>query len=675
MSVTVLYNGSRKKVDLTSPHMPVHAILSAALDKFGLDANSKAWGLKSTRARKVLDDAAPFAHTGLSKNTEIELFQKTAKEAAAGREVRVAVAVADGGPAFSLPAAVVDAGSTLAQLVEGWAAAGLIAADAARRGPVVRVLRDKYDGAQLETTTLGGLGFGGASVRITLELNGLPGPEMPRAPAGPPVAAAPAAAALAAAPAAAAEPPRAAEVPRAAVQREVVGLASQFFGAPPPEPRSADVVMADDSREPPEKKHQPEPSSAMDVEAPTTAQANFSAGQAPAAAASREEEAARRHAAVEAAISQISCHAAAAQCARTICKYFDAILANPRDVKYRAIKRGNAAFQSRVAAVSGGEPLLAAVGFEAAMRVGEEWLELTPKGGQMDLLRASRAQLEAVCAWPPPVAALEWDPCKGFITSLARKPQGIDEAQSDTHRKLAKLRAAAAKLEGEVVSPPRQLRLTLRGQAPSAAASAADVAAAEDRSDLGLVSKAAARQAAERRKAEDAPLTTSAMREVAKLEQAAVYAAAVVRVECTGGVVLHAHFHAREQAADVYEAVRGVLSDPSRKFELYMAPPKRTVADDATTLRDAGLVPAASLHLKWAAADAPQEPKDFLNESALALLFDTGAAEAATEYPSSQRVVPKRPDEAANAPAPSAARPGARPASGAPKKPFGWLKI
>lgn len=151
-AVFVRYEGRREQIRVDSRHTPVHAIVGEACRRFGVTG---AFALRSARARKGaanVDSAAAWAHCGLSNNADVDLVRVEAKTGT------VRVACNADGRTLTTNA---DSSLSLADLVRPWLP------DGAR--PVVRILRERFEGAAL-ATSLGSLGYGaGSSVRIVLE--------------------------------------------------------------------------------------------------------------------------------------------------------------------------------------------------------------------------------------------------------------------------------------------------------------------------------------------------------------------------------------------------------------------------------------------------------------------------------------------------------------------------
>lgn len=153
-TVFVRYEGRREQIRVESRHTPVHAIVGEACRRFGVTG---AFALRSARARKGaanVDSAAAWAHAGLPNNADVDLVRVEAKTGT------VRVACNADGRTLTTSA---DSSLSLADVVRPWLP------DGAR--PVVRILRERFEGAAL-ATSLGSLGYGpGSSVRIVLEVD------------------------------------------------------------------------------------------------------------------------------------------------------------------------------------------------------------------------------------------------------------------------------------------------------------------------------------------------------------------------------------------------------------------------------------------------------------------------------------------------------------------------
>ena len=152
----------------------------------------------------------------------------------------------------------------------------------------------------------------------------------------------------------------------------------------------------------------------------------------------------------------------------------------------------------------------------------------------------------------------------------------------------------------------------------------------------------------ERRRREDGPLTTRAMRELESLKRARVYPHASLRIGFADGASVTARFLPTETVGTVASVVaerclRPDLNPPPPALDLYVAPPRRLL-DPGATLDGEGLVPAARVHASWGAAppawtagrDGKRQPGWYLREELFASAAAAAAAGAA--FPSSELV-------------------------------------
>jgi len=590
MSCVVVYKGRRHKVKLSSAHAPVHTIIAEATAHFGIEG---AFGLRTTRGRRVdVDGSAPWAHTGLSNNCELELV---AAAASGGGTVRVAASVRHRGSSPRSATFAVDSKATLEAVLARCAAEGAAPADILRRSPTVRILRDAFEGERLRTT-LAAIGHGGGGgVRVNVDFGALDGGAPDAAPAA---------------------------APAAVVEKRPRD--EPVAGAPVAEAPAAPAAAAPPADDP------------MDA-APTAAAAADALGDALAALGRAGP-------------------AQAAACAALLVRYVDGVLRAPRDPRVRAIRRGNAAFAARVAVTRGGAAVLGALGFAAEDRGGEAWLVLSDAGARDALaLGRARDALASLAAAPAAgAAAAAFDPFSTVRIDMrrgARAAAPAGGAETTTERRARELSERASDLEGAAAPPRRDLRL--RSGAAVAAAAAAPPAGAPDeapgRGDAGVIARAAAARERSRREREDAPLTTKAMRDVAALEKLRVYDRCALQVHFPDRVVLDAAFHPREPLSAAYAVVRSVLSTDAPTFRLFVAPPKRDLPESAEeTLSAAGLVPAAKVFVAWAAPPA----RPYLSPDARASL-DRAPGDAA--FPEAKAVVPAAAAAAGAAPAAAAA--------------------
>ncbi|CAM9226366.1 unnamed protein product, partial [Discosporangium mesarthrocarpum] len=343
-------------------------------------------------------------------------------------------------------------------------------------------------------------------------------------------------------------------------------------------------------------------------------------------------------------------------CVMTLIKYVDNVLHRPGESKTRQIRCSNTAFkQKKVGRMKGGTDFLRGIGFVleggglsheiAADPDAHRQVKLNgvfvlyPAQEDTSLLRKARGLLEEqafILGVPrsglprppkPPVSRAEaggaaagqaFDPYKSLVVSTAPTPRAPNE-KSVTEQRLDELRAKRDSIEaGEV--PDREIKVTLPSQAALVAATQAASTvfgrgrgggegslaleveeAASSAGDGSLIAKKVARQIAERKKQEDAPFQTRAMRELEQLQRSRAYKSTIIKVQFPDRVVVEATFSSREGVSDLLAVVDSCLQEGlqgQRKYVLYVSPP-RTVLKASSTLSEAGLVPAALVYVSW----------------------------------------------------------------------------
>uniref|UniRef100_A0A8C3YPU9 ASPSCR1 tether for SLC2A4, UBX domain containing n=1 Tax=Catagonus wagneri TaxID=51154 RepID=A0A8C3YPU9_9CETA len=106
----------------------------------------------------------------------------------------------------------------------------------------------------------------------------------------------------------------------------------------------------------------------------------------------------------------------------------------------------------------------------------------------------------------------------------------------------------------------------------------------------------------ERKRLEEAPLVTRALREAQTEEKLQRYPKVVLRVLFPDRHILQGSFRPSETVGDLRDFVRSHLSNPELPFHLFVAPPKTVLDDHTLTLFQASLFPAALVHF------GPEEP-------------------------------------------------------------------
>nr|CAD7195332.1 unnamed protein product [Timema douglasi] len=133
----------------------------------------------------------------------------------------------------------------------------------------------------------------------------------------------------------------------------------------------------------------------------------------------------------------------------------------------------------------------------------------------------------------------------------------------------------------------------------------------------------------QREQMEEAPLTTSALRELEEnkrvLNQLHHYRIVVLRIQFPDRTVLQGTFTPLEPVSAVMEFVRGHLADPQASFHLFTTPPKQVLLPEVRLI-DAGCVPNALLHFGM---DESLETGTYLKADILSQFTSVNAAEIA----------------------------------------------
>ncbi|XP_073444221.1 tether containing UBX domain for GLUT4 isoform X2 [Dendrobates tinctorius] len=113
----------------------------------------------------------------------------------------------------------------------------------------------------------------------------------------------------------------------------------------------------------------------------------------------------------------------------------------------------------------------------------------------------------------------------------------------------------------------------------------------------------------ERKRLEEAPLLTKALREAQQKEKLERYPKVVLRILFPDRYVLQGFFRVSETIGAVREFVTNHLEEPEIPFYLFITPP-RTELDDSLTLFQAQLFPAAVVHF-----GSPKQKEQFLQQN------------------------------------------------------------
>lgn len=202
---------------------------------------------------------------------------------------------------------------------------------------------------------------------------------------------------------------------------------------------------------------------------------------------------------------------------------------------------------------------------------------------------------------------------------------------SPTEQQLEALRSAQKVLENSFHKPivDREIVATLPNANPSILVSpdtSASDATIGGPSDGSLLAKQFQKREQDRRRNDEQGFTTKAMRDLEKLKKQKVYSHVQLRIQFPDGSALDAKFLPKESIEVVKAVVKESFLVPL-DFDLYVAPPRRKL-NDASTLEQESLVPAAKVFLSWNSAPPKGAPTGtFLKPD----LFREGGAPA---YPS-----------------------------------------
>ena len=634
MSLHVEYRGRRVSVAASS-NTPLASVLNSACGQLRLDPS--AFALHYRRSRLDLSKTLSVCH--LPNNATLEL--KAAGSGARGAQIRVALKLDTGGPRMTSSCSASD---TLASLLRKvLAESGAAPSEAQIAQASLTFMRQRYEAAALADTTLASIGVREGSAMFTVHM--------------PPPDAAAASAAAAPAPAEPAEKSSEPTQPTAP--------------AAAPEPRGSAPAAAESAPAPrwrPNRLPVPPPAAEpMDVDVPT------SAGAGGAAAAAGVEGC---RAALDLLLSS-NFDAASRDALRVLSKYVYNLLSRPSDERCRRINCANATFRGKVLAAEGALAFLLALGFERRPAArqdaagpfisaaeapqmpfpsADEALQMPQTAasdvatlrGAYALLAERAAALDLAVRAAPEAApqAIAFDPYRSMSTSMAPRLQSGRKGPSVTAQRLSALEAKRDAMLEEL-SPGRGLVVLAPGE--ERMPSAAEGASGGD--EGAVVASAVAQMVQKRQKQEATPFTTRAVREVERLERKKSYAYVLLRLVLPDRWALQAKFLPHETIADV----RAFLEDKVAPSErLCISEPPRGAFEDARSLRELGLVPAARLFVT-SPAGAP----------ALAQRLRDGAGtreEARRHYPEGVRLGGAAQDTA------EAKAGGPRPAAGATER-------
>ena len=365
-------------------------------------------------------------------------------------------------------------------------------------------------------------------------------------------------------------------------------------------------------------------------------------------------------------------------------KYTSNLLANPSEVKYRAIKKGNARFHAAIGQHAAARQLLRLVGFEADLTSPEPlWVlpmhtDLKPLRLLDGLLARRRAHVQlppenqltaaaaagalapaSVPAAPAPrggssssYAMASAEEGGAFVASSsnvvgsANRPAASQSGSQSGSRAAATmtlteasvmaLRAKKVLVRPEL-SVPRKLAVMRPGVGRAVNPPVPDVSdefydlGEDDLRGITLAGGGGANHGGR------GVMQTAAMRELEKLKAIKEYTHARVRVRLPGGLLVEASYHPQEPVSHITDLALSCLIEPLSTMGAYLfVTPPRTELEADLSLVQAGLVPAATAVLAWRAGALPAEiaarpPEDLLRPHARELLDEALSAKANPE--------------------------------------------
>lgn len=160
MSLSVLHNGQRKKIQINTITSTIQTIVDDAAKAFQLDPLH----CDLQHNRKTVDKGQLFRFSGISNNATVELI--ISNKSRGNREVKIALTVEDLGS----KTATFLAQQTLRDMLILFTEDGFLPADALQRSPVVVYLRQQFLADQLDSSFLS-LGLGSAGARLQLRFD------------------------------------------------------------------------------------------------------------------------------------------------------------------------------------------------------------------------------------------------------------------------------------------------------------------------------------------------------------------------------------------------------------------------------------------------------------------------------------------------------------------------
>jgi hypothetical protein len=625
MSLGICYNGKRKVVKCT-PTMSLQAILEEATNFYNLDVSQ----CKLVKGKNTIDLSLPFRFSGLQSNSNLDLVVDSNSSSSSSPsnvpKCRIALSV-EGNAA--MPTTIFPATTRLVDIIHHFVKEGKLSAQVleSKSEAVIIYLQSHFRGAQLEATTLSGLGLSGQSARLQLRFSANVNHTQSK-------------------------------------ESQVPKMESHLESKQDDDAKSAGGG-AD-----------------MDVEKPSSVFASSALLSSNSHAISSISSSSSGGAAELKALLQENFDAVSKPALITLSKYLFNMWASPLEPKYRMIFTDNRTFGEKVAPCTAALRFLASIGFISESINGRDALKLplpsnVSEDAAADLLKPCVKALEAamdelnISFEDRPQAidrnqlALQrrqqqqmqqqqpaFDPYKTMVRRVADvNPDGSvcmttslssGRSSSATETRLAALQARKDELQGnpeDASSEQTQVVLPNLDAGSSSAQSKSYTNSLQwdDIDDNISDSKVLAASIGHtlRNKREDAPLTTAAIRAVKKAEGELVYTRTLIRIRFPDRIEVQKYLHPRNTMNDVYQWVRSCLNpqiahEHGHNIELYITPPRQVLHANSKTLEELKVVPAVLLNLKWLGSNIPHGDvghyfrDDLLQAAGNALTIPTG---------------------------------------------------
>lgn len=641
-SLIVIYDGRRFTTKI-APNDAMQKVLAESCEHFNIQHTNA----RFKKGRTIIDLAQPFRFTNLAPNStiDIEVVESSAHGNSGTSSCRVALSIEGGGSAT----ATFPAQTTLTSMLAQFVTEGKLSPNVLQLNPELIYLRSSFSGSALSTTSLATLGLSGQSCRFQLRVNDSTG-----------------------------------SIASSGSELSTLGPSStpvphtpslRTDGAPDPPSNNVSQKLAHDS-----------PASNES----TLNDSEVHASPVPLIDASSSRPTKAAPPCIKSAIKSIlssNFDAVSTPACILILKILINVILHD-DPKYRNVSRGGKVFAA-VIACAGGEELMQSIGF---LLIDGKYVLSDQAVDRARLLEACTALDAALNALNVPqtnrpkvpstlpastlqsAPAFEFDPFKSFSRKVAdsgtgqstlSRPADHGATISTTDAQLSRLLKRRYELEGRVEDVARctELMLYSSGGSQSTAftvtadngkmildtetepsASTPTSQSSKEPSDSSLLAASLKKKLLH--PADEAPLTTRAVRELQTLQTARVYSRVVVRVRMPDKSQIQAYFHPREGMWEVYAwlascLVGGISEDsrgatggseamnvtfagstgsgrtgsqscPAYAFELYTSPPRTVQRPVAPYTRiDTQFLPASSTGGSESGANSYPIPDSF----------------------------------------------------------------